>query len=473
MTGAGAEKEGVFVSNQTQTKLPVYLKGSYSFADVTFSLMVTLSNTYAQFFLTDIAFFPTTIVASILFFGRILDAFSVPVTGGIIDRSNLKWGKFRPWLVVGSVLTLVFNVLLFINWNGATGPVVAKAVTACLVYALFCASTNLVYTAFTSLNSALTMDPRERVNLSTLRNMGGSIGKILAGYLLLPMVYFFGNSDQQTARGYFLTAVVTSVILVVGYVNLAFSVGKRDAVSPAAPGGPKPKPISGKESLRLILTNRPLLCLFGADVVRLLAYLVTLAIFPYFFTYVAKDVNAAPMLFGTTSIAMLVGALLIPLLTRFLSKRGVYMTGLVMLGLSFVVAALFKETTLIMVGALVVGFVGYSFGATVTTAMYTDVVDYGEVKYGVNARAIYFSMYQLSIKVAAICSTGIAGFGMALIGYDSKVEPTAKVIEGINFICLALPIGLAVLALLLMLLYNLSDKKMEEVRGTLAAKRGS
>lgn len=459
------------MSNQTNTKLPVYLKASYSFADVTFSLMVTLSNTYAQFFLTDIAFFPTTIVASILFFGRILDAFSVPVTGGIIDRSNLKWGKFRPWLVAGSVLTLVFNVLVFINWNGATGPVIAKAVTACLVYALFCASTNLVYTAFTSLNSSLTTDPRERVNLSSLRNMGGSIGKILAGYLLLPMVYFLGNSDQQTAQGFFLTAVVTSVILVVGYVNLAFAVGNRDAMAPAA-SGPKPKPISGKDSLRLILTNRPLLCLFGADVVRLLAYLVTLSIFPYFFTYVAKDMNAAPMLFGTTSIAMFVGALLIPFLTRIFSKRSVYIVGLVMLGLSFVVAAMFKDTTMIMVGSLVVGFVGYSFGATVTTAMYTDVVDYGEVKYGVNARAIYFSMYQLSIKVAAICSTGIAGFGMALIGYDSKVEPTAKVIEGINFICLALPIGLAVLAIVLMLLYNLSDKKMEEVRSALSAKRG-
>ena len=101
------------------------------------------------------------------------------------------------------------------------------------------------------------------------------------------------------------------------------------------------------------------------------------------------------------------------------------------------------------------------------------MVDFGEVKYGINARAIYFSMYQLSIKVAAICSTGIAGFGMALIGYDSKVEPTAQVIEGINFICLALPIGLSVLAILLMLLYNLDEKKMEEVRSALDAKRQS
>ena len=458
------------MTEKSKSTLTPYLKGSYAFADLTFSLMVTLTNTYAQFFLTDIAFFPTTVVASILFFGRILDAISAPPIGGLIERSNPKRGKYRPWLVLGSVLTLVFNVIIFINWNGASEPVIAKAVTACIVYALFCASTNLVYTAFTSLNSSLTTDPQERVKLSSLRNQGGSIGKILAGYLLLPMVYFFGHSTERTARGFFLTAVVTSIILVIGYLNLAKAVGNRDAVASATANAPAAEKLSAKNTLKLVLTNRPLLCLFGSDVLRLLAYLVTLSIFPYFFIYVAKNPDAAPMLFGTTSIAMLVGATLIRFLTRKMSKRNVYILGMAILGVSFVVASVFKANTYVMVGALVVGFVGYAFGSTVTTAMYTDVVDYGAVKYGVNARAIYFSMFQLSIKVSAIFSTGIAGFGMAIIGYKAGVEPTAQVISGINFICLALPIALAALSILLLLFYNLNDKRMTEIRETLAQK---
>lgn len=458
---------------QAKTNLSPYLKSSYFGADLTFSLMVTLTNTYAQFFLTDLAFFPTAIVASILFFGRILDAISVPPIGILIEKSQLKWGKYRPWMAIGAVLTLIFNALIFIGWNGASGPVIAKAVMACLIYALFCASTNLLYTAYTSLNSALTSDPRERVKLSSLRNQGGSIGKILAGYLLLPMIAFFGGSDQQTIRGYFLTALATGIILVVGYVNLARAVKGKDAVETLegqnAADAPK---FSGKDTLRLVLTNRPLLCLFCSDVLRLLCYLMTLSIFPYFFIYVAKDAAAAPMLFGTQSIAMLVGATLVRFVCTKLSKRNSYLLGMVIFGISFIVASAFRTNTVLMVGALVVGFVGYSFGSTLTTAMYTDVVDYGEVKYGINARAIYFSMFQLSIKIAAIGSTGIAGFGMALIGYQAGVEPTAEVISGISFLCLALPIGLAVLSILFLLLYNLSDKKIEEVRKTLAQKRG-
>lgn len=144
-----------------------------------------------------------------------------------------------------------------------------------------------------------------------------------------------------------------------------------------------------------------------------------------------------------------------------------------MLGLCFAGATVLKDNTFAMVGILVIGYVGFSFSNTLSTAMYTDVVDYGEVKYGVNARAIYFSMYQMSIKIAAICSTGIAGFGLAMVGYQAGMEPTPQVINGINFICLALPVVICAVSILLLLLYNLNDRKMEEIRKTLAEKTGN
>lgn len=454
-----------------KSQLTPYLRFSYLFTDLTFSLMVTLTNTYVQIFLTNVALFPTAIAGSILFFGRILDGISAPPVGSLIEKSNLKWGKYRPWLVMGSILTLIFNILIFVDWQADAGAILVKAITCCIVYAAFCASTNLAYTGFTSLNSALANSPKERVELSSLRNQGGSIGKILAGYLLLPMIHLFGGSDTYTVMGMFITAALTSVILVIGFVNLANATKKNDVQQVAAPGqAAAQEKLTTAETFRFILTNRPLMCLFGADVLRLLAYLSTLSVFPYFFLYVAKNPAAAPMLFGTTSIAMLVGATLVRFITRVMSKRNTYLLGLCILAVSFIVANAFKSSTYIMVYSLVAGFVGYAFGSTLTTAMYADIVDYGEVKYGKNARANYFAMFQLSIKVAAIGSTGIAGFGMAAIGFQAGVTPTEQVISGINFLCLALPIGLSLGAIVLVLLYNLTDKKMDEVRAALAAK---
>ena len=229
------------MTEQTKTgKLSLYLKNSYALADVTFILMVTLTNTYAQIFLTDFALFSTTTTASILFFGRILDAASVPVTGGIIQGANLKQGKYRPWLVIGAVLTMIFNVLIFINWNGSSGAVLPKAVACCLIYALFCASTNLAYTGFTSLNSLLTSDPKERVALASFRGLGSGVGRVLSGYLLLPMIALFSfNGGSQNVKGYFITALVTSMILVLGYINLYKAVGSRDSNGTAAGSGAK------------------------------------------------------------------------------------------------------------------------------------------------------------------------------------------------------------------------------------------
>lgn len=463
------------MNEQTKSgKLSLYVKNSYALADVTFMLMVTLTNTYAQLFLTDFALFSTTTAASILFFGRILDAFSVPVTGGIIQGANLRQGKYRPWLVIGAVLTLIFNTLIFINWNGSAGAILPKAIVCCLIYALFCASTNLAYTGYTSLNSLLTTDPKERVALSSLRGLGSGAGRVLAGYLLLPMIALFSfDGGNQGVKGYLITALITGIILVLGYMNLYRAVGSRDSNANVSGSGAGAKNggVSGKNVMGLILTNRPLLCLFCADTLRILTNLVTLSIFPYFFIYVAKDPKAAPMFFGSTAVASMAGAALVPVISRFLSKKTAYITGLVMLGLGFVSATVLKGNTISMVSVLVIGYVGFSFGGTLSTAMYTDVVDYGEVKYGVNARAIYFSMYQMSIKIAAIFSTGIAGFGMAIIGYQAGMEPTPQVISGINFICLALPAVLCAASILLLLLYNLSDKKMEEIRETLAGQR--
>ena len=462
--------EKTFLTEQS-TKLSQYVKLSYFSAGFTFIFMVTLVNTFSLIFLTNVALFPTAIAGSILFVGRILDASTTAPIGMLLDRSNLRWGKYRPWLVIGSIFTLIFNVLFFMDWDGSTGSVLAKAVLCCLVYTAFCAFASLTHTSYASLNSSLTFDLSERVNLSSLRGQGSSLGRIAAGFLLIPMIHFFGGASDFTARGMIVVAFITGMVLVFGFCNLAIAVKSRDTFQPRDPAQPKAKSLTAAEAFRFVTTNRPLLCLIGADFFRLLAFLVTLAMFPFFFLYVAQDPGAAPLLFGTTAIASFVGATLIRYITKRISKRNTYLIGMIIFGASFFVANIFKHETYIMVGVLVVGFVGYAFGFSANTAMYADLVDYGEVKYGKNSRTNYFAMNQLSIELAALFSTGISGFGLAAIGFVAGTEPTEQVIRGINFICLALPIGLSVFSIICLLLYNLSEHKMAEVRETLAEQR--
>ena len=120
-----------------------YLKVSYGLADLGFIFMVTMSNTYLLMFYTDVAGITAAAAGTLMMVGRIIDSCSPPVIGAVIEKSHMKWGKYRSWLIIGAPLIFVTNALMFLN-NRISMP--AKAVLACIVYAVFCISTNIAYT---------------------------------------------------------------------------------------------------------------------------------------------------------------------------------------------------------------------------------------------------------------------------------------------------------------------------------------
>lgn len=448
-------------------KLGAEIRFSYGLADVGFSWMVSMTNMYLLLFLTDVCMIPAAVAGSIMFFGRILDAISPPFVGSMIEKRNPKWGKYRTWVMVGAILTFIFNIILFLLW----GQGAFMAILCTMVYAAFCIATNVAYTGYTSMNSSLTKVPTERVVLSAARAQGGALGKIIAGFTLLPMISLLGG-QSMSHHGFFLTAIVVSAALLLTYWNLFRATKGKDTQAIVAVQSQETTQdkLTLGETFKVVLTNRPLIFLFLADILRILAGLVVLAIYPYYFIYVAGDMNATSIFFGLTSVFAFAGASLVPFITRKLSNRTTYILGMVIIMCAFIIANFLKESTVAMVGTLCVGYIGLNFGSTINTAMYADTVDYGIHKFGKNLRAVYFSMFQLSIKIAAIGSTGISGFGLALIGFQAGAEPTEQVIAGLNFIALALPIGLLAGCIVLLLFYNLTNKKMGLIRAELAEK---
>ena len=183
------------------------------------------------------------------------------------------------------------------------------------------------------------------------------------------------------------------------------------------------------------------------------------------------DINGAAPFFGVVNILAFVGASSVPFVTRFLSKRNAYITGNLVLAAGMILAILFSSSVTAIIALISVGYIGYSWGNVVNTSMYADTVDYGEWKTGKNARGLYFSMFQLSIKIAAVFSTAIAGFGLSMVGYVANTEPTEQVIRGIRVISMGLPAGLLILGAVLLVFYDLSQKKMEKIHEELSQRK--
>lgn len=443
---------------ESGNKLSSYLKFSYGLGDLGFIFMVTMSNTYLLMFYTDVAGITAAAAGTLMMAGRIIDSCSPPVIGAVIEKTNLRWGKYLSWILIGAPLIFIFNTLMFSS-NRMAMP--GKAILACIVYAAFCISTNIAYTGYTSLNSSLTNDAKERVQLSTVRGQGNALGKCLAGFLLLPMIKIIGGGELNS-QGFLWSAVIAGGVCVLLYLNL-FRAAKGKDIQYKAGSGEKPEKLTVGEMVRLIFSNKNLLLLFVTDVARILAMLVTYAMFPFFFKYVANNIDGAAPFFGIVNILAFVGATSVPFITKFLSKRNAYIAGNLLLSLCMAAAIICSNSVTAVIVLISIGYLGYSWGNVVNTSMYADTVDYGEWKTGKSARGLYFSMFQLSIKIAAVFSTAIAGFGLSAVGYVANTEPTEQVILGIRIISMALPAALLILGVVLLLFYDLSPKKMEQI----------
>lgn len=443
-------------------KIGTYLTLSYGMGDLGFIFMVTMSNTYLLMFFTDVAGITAAAAGTLMMVGRIIDSCSPPVIGAVIERSNLRWGKYLSWVLIGAPLIFVLNTVMFTD-NKLGMP--TKAILACIVYAGFCIATNIAYTGYTSLNSSLTNDSKMRVRLSMVRGQGNALGKSLAGFLLIPLIMFFGKGEMN-ASGFLWTAVVAGGICLLLYMNLVHAAKGLDIQNEPGTAAAQEKLAVG-EMFRLVLGNKNLMILFVTDVLRILAMLVTYAMFPYFFKYVAQNMNGASTFFGIVNILAFIGATSVPLVTKFLSKRNAYIAGNLLLCGCMILAIMFSSSITAVIALISIGYLGYSWGNVVNTSMYADTVDYGEWKTGKNARGLYFSMFQLSIKIAAVFSTAIAGFGLSMTGYVANTEPTENVIKGIRVISMGLPAALLLAGAILLIFYDLNQKKMDKIHAEL------
>ena len=450
-------------------KLSTWIKLSYGLADTCFIWMVNFSNFYILVFFTEVVKLSPAAAGIILTAGRIIDTASVPFIGPMIESSRLKWGRYRGWIFIGSFFIAALNAALFADFTSFPQTVMMLLYTA--AYAGFCIATNVSYIGYTSLNSTLTDDPAERVQLGTLRSQGNAVGRILGGYIYLPMIWFLGGtaaSGELSSRGFFLSALLLGLLVIAGYGNL-FSASK-DYKDSGVSASAK---VSVKDMFRQVITTRPLIMMLIADTCRVLTSLLIVAMFPYYFLYIVKDPSQTSKFLGTTAILSLTGATLTPFITKKLTKRQTYILGNLWLCVFlFLMYFNASNASLVFIFACI-GYVGMAFSNVVNTSMYADITDYAHWKTGKNARGVIFSVYQLAIKIAAVFSTSVSAFGLYLIGFQQGTEPSAQTAAGIKIIAMFLPASLSLAGVIALIFYSINEKELPQIRKEISERASS
>lgn len=447
---------------QATQKLSVVEKVGYSLGDLAANLIFQTLMTFLAFFYTDVYKIPPAYASSIIFAGGMLGAFFNPVMGVIADRTQTRWGKFRPWILWTSVPFGVVALLAFSTPDlGAQGKLIYAFVTYVLLVVIYSAN-NLPYAA---LSGVLTGNMQERNSLSAYRFVAVMVAQFIIQALLLPLVLILGDGDK--AEGFRSAMAIFSITGIVFFLITFFTTRERIV--------PKPEQRSSVlEDLGDLVKNRPWLVMLAVTILVFVTLALKGGSYIYYFQYYLSEPHLAAFLenigfnafidglnrlltgMGLTEfkwpedpatsafslfnaggiIFMIVGIGFSKGLADRFGKRDVFGTALVLSTLFMLLFVFYSPES---IGLVFISQVlhGFFYGITIPLlwAMIADVADYSEWKNNRRATAIIFSAMIFGLKAGLSIGGALVAGILSVYGYDAAdAAQSPDTVQGIKML---------------------------------------
>lgn len=424
--------------------LPMIQRISYGSLDVAGNLLYCFGSTYILYFYTDVAGISLAIAGTILLLARIVDGIDAPVWGIIIDKTHSRYGKCRPWFLWLPLPFAIFGALSF--WSPDIS-MTGKAIYAALSYMLASILFTGLNTPLSAILPLMTLSPKERLVLNSYRMTGGQIGVLLMNATALPLVAFLGQGDDK--RGFILTATVFAIISC-GLTLFAFK-NIRERQSHAISQEEK---LPVRKSFSAMKGNWPWLLMVMANLIFWIALQQRATTIVYYLTYNLDRKDLVPLINSLATIQIFF-IIAIPFFSRYLSKTGIWIGGLVVASLGGVLLWLAWDNIPLLIAAWVIGNIGSGIACSMPFAMLGFAVDYGAWKTGIKATGILIAFGStFCIKMGSGIGTAFAAWVMNSFGYLPNQTQSAESLNGIAWAFIWLPALLFALAALPLLFFR-------------------
>lgn len=452
-------------------KISAREKYSFGIGAIGKDAICNMVGSFLMLYLTDTLFLAPAFVGILFFVARIWDAINDPMMGMIVDNTRSRFGKFRIWLVIGTLINAIVFVLLFHTFN-LQGTSLYIYVT--IMYILYGMTYTIMDVPYWSWLPNLTNDPRERESVSVIPRFFAS----LAGFSVATFGLFIINWFNQKAgldnlyaeHGFTMFAIMIAILFIVTIGITVLNVKEESTL------GAKAEKTSLKQALKIIVQNDQLRAFIGLLLTFNLATQIAKGFAVYYFKAVCGN-EYLYSVFGMAILAEMLGLVLFPIIAKKISRQKVYTiactlaaAGLLLLGiLGFIV----PNSTIGVVLSCGILFFGSGLSLGVTTCCMADVIDYGEVRFGVRNESVLCSAQTFLMKAAMAAAGGLTGIGLSLAGYDPTVSvQTDSTIFGIRVLMIVIPVALAFLSLwIYKRFYTLKDEKMAEITQILNEKK--
>jgi Na+/melibiose symporter-like transporter len=485
--GGTGNADGTILRSGSQ-KLSVLEKIGYSLGDLAANLIFQTLMAFLAFFYTDIYKIPASKASVVMLVGGVIGACFNLVMGAIADRTNTRWGKFRPWVLWTAIPFGVISLLAFTTPDfNESGKVIYAFVTYFLLVIIYSAN-NLPYSA---LSGVLTGDMKERNSLSSYRFVAVMVAQFIIQVLLLPLALSLGQGDK--AKGFEKVMLVFAVTGVICFIITFLTT--RERIQP-----PKEQKTSVKQDLADLARNRPWLVMLALTIL----VFITLALkggmnifyYKYFLTEQSEMdflnsvgfdniISGLSRIFNPASfaefskpgsapystvsftsafstIAMILGIFFSKSLADRFGKRNVFGTFLSLSAFCLMLIYFYGNSS-VMAVFITQCVHGFLYGITIPLlwAMIADVADYSEWKNSRRATAIVFSAMIFGLKVGLSIGGALSAWLLSIFGYvaDASIQ-TNSATTGIKLLISIIPGLLFIAGVLLLLAYPI-NKQME------------
>ncbi|ABS07334.1 glycoside-pentoside-hexuronide (GPH):cation symporter [Shewanella baltica] len=427
-------------------------KIAYGLGDTASNIVFQTVMLFLTFFYTDIFGISPAFVGTMFLLVRLIDAVTDPLMGALADRTNTRWGKFRPYLLWFALPFGIISVLAFTTPDLTED---GKMIYAFVTYTALM----MVYTAinipYCALGGVLTADPKERVSVQSYRFVFAMLGGLLVSGLTLPLVEFLGKGDQ--AKGYQLTILAMSILGVAMF--LACFWGTKERLHP-----PVDQNSSFKQDFTYLLQNDQWRVLSAAAVCLLSGMVLRTSLAIYYVKYFLNLPDMITLFITLGMVGNVFGCILAEPLAKRVCKVKAYIV-LQILAATLCVLHFFvlKDQVVLAFTLYIVWGFTFNMATPLLWAKMADTVDYGQYKTGVRITGMIYSSVIFFIKLGVAIGGAAAGWLLASYGYQADAVQSETTLNGILISFTLYPAIGSILVAFIMRRYTLNNQKVDEI----------
>ncbi|MGL4913727.1 MAG: MFS transporter, partial [Romboutsia sp.] len=436
------------------------IKKFWGVSDIGFSFMSAVDTAFFVIFLTDVSKLPLPIVATLITITGTVDILTSLLSGIIVDKVNLKKGKYRPWLIYCPPIVIASFMLMF----SKIGSDLTAALICGVGYIISHGVWNIAWAANRTLVTVLTDDGKERAFLSARVSAGSSAGRMIAGYLVPTLSLFFlglFSNSKSDVIGYTMTALVASILYAIFYgVHYFITKGydeqelnnknKLTTVSPSI-----------KDIFTTVISNTQLLAIIVYDILKLIPFYMIAASVAYYCKVVLGDPTSVALLLVPFNFGTFIGCMLSNCAVRKFGSKNTNYLGIGGFIICHLIGYFLPTNIIVIMIVLGLGQIFFGMAHGNTTNLYSMCGTYSEYKTGKSIKAMVMALCNTSIKICLVFRGLVITAVLGFINYNPDALITDMTIRGIKNMFFLVPVGFLIISLIPLLWFKIKDKDIE------------